>query len=264
MHRPTVDAASSPNLELDSLSLFEEAPIPTHEIDRNGILRRVNRAERELLGFDACDLIGSPVWKFVVSEEQEACQCAIERKLRTNIPGVRQPRTFVRRDGSHVPVEMFDRIMTDLSGALVGIRSAIIDISDRLEAENALLENKRWMEATLAALREAVVAVDPLGVIKFLNGAAESMIGLSSSFIVGNDAADLIHISALSFGSHQNKSFADVLHAGLFDAWTSRGLLQSNLSSALIPVEVSSSPSIIQDGSVLGIVFVIRELPPSP
>ena len=144
----------------------------------------------------------------------------------------------------------------------VGIRSAIIDISERLEAENALLENKRWMEATLAALREAVVAVDPLGVIKFLNGAAESMIGLSSPLAVGNDAGDLIHISGLSFGTHQNKSFADVIHAGLFEAWTSRGLLKSNLSSASVPVEVSSSPSIIQDGTVLGIVFVFRQLSP--
>ena len=47
-------------------SLFEEAPVAYHEIDTEGIVRRVNRAEREMLGLEAESIVGRHVWEFVV------------------------------------------------------------------------------------------------------------------------------------------------------------------------------------------------------
>ncbi len=37
-------------------SLFQDAPVAYHQIDREGIVRAVNQAECDLLGFDASEL----------------------------------------------------------------------------------------------------------------------------------------------------------------------------------------------------------------
>ena len=44
---------------------FRRGALAYHEIDTEGIVRRVNRAERELLGMDADAIIGRHVWDFV-------------------------------------------------------------------------------------------------------------------------------------------------------------------------------------------------------
>src|SRR3979409_1602628 len=45
--------------------LFDETAIAYHDIDRNGIIQRVNRAECDLLGYGPEQLVGRPVWELV-------------------------------------------------------------------------------------------------------------------------------------------------------------------------------------------------------
>ena len=71
-------ACSGPSC--DYRSLFEDAPIAYHEIDRTGAIRAVNRAECELLGYLRGELIGKPVWELVSPEQREASRAAVARK----------------------------------------------------------------------------------------------------------------------------------------------------------------------------------------
>jgi PAS domain S-box-containing protein len=61
--------------------LYDHAPIAYHEIDRNGIVTRVNRAECELLGRTAEELVGVPVWALLTPEQRPAAAAAIQQKL---------------------------------------------------------------------------------------------------------------------------------------------------------------------------------------
>ena len=49
--------APHPVSELD-LALFDEAPVAFHEIDRDGVIVRVNQTECTLLGFSREEMIG--------------------------------------------------------------------------------------------------------------------------------------------------------------------------------------------------------------
>ena len=49
-------------------SLFEDAPVAYHELDTKGIVRRVNRAECEMLGYERADVLGKPAWVFIAPE----------------------------------------------------------------------------------------------------------------------------------------------------------------------------------------------------
>src|SRR5215471_14261339 len=61
--------------------LFEDAPVPYHEIDTDGRITRVNRAECLMLGYEAPEMVGRPVWEFVVPEEREQCRQGLALRL---------------------------------------------------------------------------------------------------------------------------------------------------------------------------------------
>ena len=90
-------------------SLFEEAPIPYHEIDSEGIIRRVNGAECRMLGYEASELIGHPVWDFVIPSEAQTARDTIRRKLAGSHPIAPFERSFVARDGSVRVLEKIGR-----------------------------------------------------------------------------------------------------------------------------------------------------------
>jgi len=100
------------------------AGIGVHEIDVDHVLVRVNPEELGILGYRADQMVGHPVWEFIVM--QEASQRAIDQKLK----GARElkpfVRTFRRADGQALPLLLMDRRLVDATGQVVGIRTAMM------------------------------------------------------------------------------------------------------------------------------------------
>jgi PAS domain S-box-containing protein len=115
--------------------LFESAPVAYHELDRDGVIRRVNRAECALLGYEAGDMLGRPIWEFVAETDREASRAAVLRKLSGEQPLESVQRRVVRRDGGELYLEVHDVLVRNPTGDPVGIRSALLDITDRKLAE---------------------------------------------------------------------------------------------------------------------------------
>src|SRR5262249_33881014 len=95
--------------------LFEEAPVACHEIDRDGVVRRLNRAECALLGFEYSDIIGKPIWNFVADDERIRSQEAVRKKLSGEQPLVPFTRDYLRRDGERLTVEIHEKLIRDAS-----------------------------------------------------------------------------------------------------------------------------------------------------
>lgn len=132
-------------------SLFEDAPVPYHEIDANGIVLRVNHAECDLLGLAAEELIGSPVWDLMPADERGKSQDRIVNKISGRAPLEPVTCEFRRRNGARILCEIHDRIVYDSSGTPVGLRSALLDITARIQAEqDRALALERAQEASLA------------------------------------------------------------------------------------------------------------------
>ena len=118
--------------------LFEDAPVAYHEIDRNGTMVRVNRAECKLLGYQSEDLLGRPVWELVDEEEQAKSREAVRQKLNGEIPLVPFERAYLRQDGTQVIVEVHENHLRDTAGNIVGIRTCLLDVTERKRAEATL------------------------------------------------------------------------------------------------------------------------------
>jgi PAS domain S-box-containing protein len=116
-------------------SMFEQAPIAYHEIDRDGIIRRVNRAECELLERSPDELLGTAVWELVSAEQREISRNEVLRKLEGGKMAESFTREYVTKSGRHILLEIHERSITSPSGVVSGIRSALLDITARVHAE---------------------------------------------------------------------------------------------------------------------------------
>jgi PAS domain S-box-containing protein len=120
--------------EIRFQELFDDAPVGYHELEVGGHINRVNRTELEMLGYAAEEMLGQPIWKFVVEKEQS--QQSIMAKITGVVPPGRQfERTYRRKDGTTFPVLIEDRLLRDAEGRIIGIRSTIQDITDRKRTE---------------------------------------------------------------------------------------------------------------------------------
>lgn len=122
--------------------LFEEAPLGYHELDREGRIVEVNKRELEMLGYEREEMIGRYVWEFI---EEEFSRDAFRRKMEGELPpGSAFERTYKRKDGSLLAVLVENRLLKDPQGKIVGMRSAIQDITNlkRVQEEKALLEQQ--------------------------------------------------------------------------------------------------------------------------
>jgi PAS domain S-box-containing protein len=116
-------------------ALFEDAPVAYHEIDTAGIVRRINRAECALLGYEAEEVLGKPVWVFVAAEGREESREAVLRKLSGEQAMSSFQREYLRRDGTRITVEIHEKLIRDATGRVTGIRSALLDITERKAVE---------------------------------------------------------------------------------------------------------------------------------
>jgi PAS domain S-box-containing protein len=109
-------------------ALIEGAPegIGVHEIDNQKVILRVSPSELRLLGFrNKSDMVGKPVWKFVVM--QETAQRSIEKKMSGNLELKPFVRTYARADGTPIRLVIVDRFIHDPQGGVVGICSVIAE-----------------------------------------------------------------------------------------------------------------------------------------
>src|SRR5436190_14196637 len=134
--------------------LIEISPDAIYVVDADGICVLGNRAGAELAGIPPDELVGTPVTETYFPEERHLFRERLE-KLRTG-GTLRFERTFVRKNGEIVPVEVS---VTAIRG---GYFQAILrDISKRKQGEALLAGEKRLLEMVangdaLSAILDAI------------------------------------------------------------------------------------------------------------
>ena len=117
--------------------LYDNAPVGYFEYDAQGRITSINRTELEMLGYAFEEMIGQPVWKFIV--EEEIVRQQILAKLAGTMPPARGlERTYRRKDGTTFPGIVEDRLILDSEGKIKGIRATIQDITERKQAEDKM------------------------------------------------------------------------------------------------------------------------------
>jgi PAS domain S-box-containing protein len=233
--------------------LFQNAPVPCHELDARGFIRRVNRKWCALLGYDESKLVGKPVWEFLAPRERQQAQTGFAKKLDRERFLVPFEREYIRADGSSIIVEIHDQLLTTPAGDVEGIRSVLIDVTEQHLAAAELRRANAWLNSVLHALPHGIITTDVLGVVVSMNAAAERITGWTQYEALGREIESILGLEG------DTRAAAHKLAAILSGQSWSLCLAGTEQPR---PALVTFSAVTDRLGSVIGAIAQIQELHP--
>ncbi|WP_428413544.1 PAS domain S-box protein [Pararhizobium sp.] len=165
----------------DYEDFFENGALPLHLVGADGTILHANRAELDLLGYDAEDYIGRPISQFHADAEtirEILTRLAAGEKLS------RFPARLRARDGSIKHVEITSSVQFR-DGTFTNTRCFTTDVTEVVEMRRQLARKEEQMRQILEALPAAVYTTDNYGKISYYNRAAVEFAGREP--VVGED-----------------------------------------------------------------------------
>ncbi|MGO9968869.1 MAG: PAS domain S-box protein [Bryobacteraceae bacterium] len=185
-------------------ALFDDAPLPYHEIDRNGIVLRVNRVECEMLGMEASEMVGRPIWDFAVPEEREPCRASIARTLAGTAFPAPYERRLRSRTGAEFVFQLHHRLILDPAGNVARIRTAMIDLTETKQLDASLAKERQLLHALMDQSPDHIYFKDTEGHFILVNAAHAHVLGCS-------DPAQMVGKTDFDFfgPEHADPAYAD-------------------------------------------------------
>src|SRR5438094_6138257 len=115
--------------------LFEEVPLACQETDLDGVIRRVSQKMCDLRGLKPSEILGKHHADFAGENERDRLWEETRRKLAGELPLSPQKQTYIGKGGEIITVEVYESILRDGRGAIVGLRSVALDVSEHIRKE---------------------------------------------------------------------------------------------------------------------------------
>jgi PAS domain S-box-containing protein len=157
-------------------ALWDDAPVAYHMLDTAGIIKRVNHTELDMLGYTRDEMVGKPIFDFILPEQRKEAEERFHLKLTGEHIPKRDDRIYVKKDGSKIFVSIDDRLEYGPDGKVLGVRTTMVDISQQKRAEDALRESEEKYRNVVERSNDGIVIIQD-GVIKYANPSLAEMTG---------------------------------------------------------------------------------------
>jgi len=111
--------------------LFDHAPIPYEEIDREGVVRRFNEAVCDMLKRPPDQLLGREAWEFIDPEQQAAFRRALLGRIASGTEIGPFECEYTLEDGSRIRVEIRETLTRNERGEVTGVCRSLLDVTER-------------------------------------------------------------------------------------------------------------------------------------
>lgn len=143
-------------------------------VDRSMRYRYVNRAYTTWFGIPAAEIVGKPVGEFLGAGGYVAVETAMKRVMNGEVVTHRNVLEVADGQEKHVEARLVPQF--DDEGAVAGYFSMVFDISDRVEAEDALRRSEERYRSLVEISPDAVYVHKEFELV-FMNPAGAEMFG---------------------------------------------------------------------------------------
>lgn len=137
--------------------------------------------------------------------------------------------------------------------------SIIFDVTDREVYRNELFQEKEVLFTTLRSIGDGVVTTDSSGIITSLNLVAQELTGWKNDEAKGRLFTDVFLLQNEETGDPVENPIQKVLETGRIIGLANHTELV-NLQKQAIPIADSAAPIRAEDGQILGVVMVFRDV----
>jgi diguanylate cyclase (GGDEF)-like protein/PAS domain S-box-containing protein len=233
--------------------LVNALPLPVFVRSPDGTCLGVNDAWEEFFNTPAESVVGFPFPSdFVAIPDSNT--------LKNRRAQVRQDREILVKVGPHDVKEIayFKANFTRMDQSDAGTIGALVDITARKLAEEALLEETERAVVTLNSIADGVIATDLQGRVTSMNQAAQFLTGFSTAQAYGRPLSEVFVRDPLSQELTQGTAIAH-LHLADVAVHAVNQLLQHR-SGERYAIEFTAAPIRKTDGSALGCVLVFHDV----
>jgi PAS domain S-box-containing protein len=226
--------------------------------DLAGVIRSWNAGAERMFGYSAAEAVGQPI-TLIVPPGREPEEQEILARLRRGERVEHFETVRVGRDGRELAISLSVSPIRDASGKVVGASKIARNITERKRAEDALAEQREWLQTTLESIGDAVIATDPRGEIVFMNAVAEHLTGWRREDARGKACTEVFHIVNEVTRQPADNPVQRVLKEGVVIGLANHTLLIA-ADGTERPIDDSAAPIRHRDARIAGTVLVFRDV----
>ena len=185
--------------------LYEFAPISYFTFDKNGVIINTNLQATELLNVERKYLLNKPFLVYLCSESESVFYEHLKSVIFDK--SLKKAELVIKnRKGKKINV----LIESNFIEKEAYVQSAIIDITERIEAENQLKKNKKYIESVVNSIPDIILKVNKNGkYLDVING-QQKYLYKDKELLLGRNIKDLFDEDlAQKFIKTINKSLRD-------------------------------------------------------
>jgi len=171
-------------------TIFESLDDIYYETDAQGIVTILSPSCLHLMGFRPEELVGKPSTDVYADARDR--DTFVARLMQENHVKDYEMR-FKKKDGTLIHFSVGARILFDEEGRFAGSAGLLRDITERKEAEDAVLRAKEEWELTFDSVPDLVAILDPSHRIVRTNRAMAERIGVTPEESVGLTCFECVH-----------------------------------------------------------------------
>lgn len=162
--------------------LYDFAPVGYATLDHAGIIRGVNLTCATLLAAERSRLVGRRFEQFLAEEDRPVFRDFLAVAFARGAKN--ECEVTLLRPGELQPIVQIEAMAT---GSGQECRLALIDVTGRRQAEEALRESEARMYKLAEMALDTIIMLDDRGTVTFCNAAAERLFGCSAAEITGRE-----------------------------------------------------------------------------
>ncbi len=240
--------------------LAEMLPEAIWEFDEKGNFTYVNKAAVKYFGYTKEEFLKKNIFEYemIAPKDKTRAINALKTRLSTKRSEQLDQYTALRKDGS-----TFESLISISplvkNGVFLGGKGLLIDVSEQVKIRQKLYEEKERLLVTLKSIGDGVIVVDKNERVILLNKKAEEITEWTQEDAEQCDFSDIFNIFNEKTNTQMESPAKTVLKTGKTLNLSNNAVLISK-SGNKKNIADSASPIKNEDGEILGVVIVFRDV----